>query len=147
MITNTNQNTDNIQSIILYSIICLYITYKMFLLATLTYINFITIFFKLIMLIILFFYSNDSNNIIITSFKFDDLNVQDFDPKDIFREGSIWADAKLLHETNKAYVELSDWKTTLKSRACIKCSCFSRTKRESQTSRESANGLLSKEYK
>ena len=90
---------------------------------------------------------DESNSDVITSCHFDDINVTDLDPNEIFRVDSTWADRKLLYETIKAYAALTGWKPTLESRTCIKCSCFSCSKRKNRSQREYANGPLSKDCK
>ena len=68
-------------------------------------------------------FSYDENNSdVIISCQFDNINVEELDPNDIFRENSTWADRKLLYETIKSYAALTGWKPTLESRTCIKCS-------------------------
>ena len=91
----------------------------------------------------MFSYDEDNPEIIM-SCSFEGVNISEVDPNDIFQEGSTWADRKLLYETVKAYAALTGWKPTLDSRICIKCSCFSRTKRKNRSSREYINGSLSK---
>ena len=90
---------------------------------------------------------NEENPDIIISCTFDGVKVEEIDVNDVFREGSIWADRKLLYETIKAYAALSGWKPTLESRTCIKCSCFTKIRRKNRSPREYANGSLSKDCK
>jgi len=94
----------------------------------------------------MFSYNEDNSDIII-SCSFEGINISDLDPHEIFHEGSTWADRKLLYETIKAYAALTGWKPTLDSRTCIKCSCFSRSKRKNSSLREYSNGSLSKDCK
>ena len=91
-------------------------------------------------------YAEENSDIIIAC-QFENINVADLDPNDIFRVNSTWADRKLLYETIKSYAALLGWKPTLESRTCIKCSCFSRTKRKNREQRDYANGSLSKDCK
>ena len=93
------------------------------------------------------FTDDNSNTDLIVECNFDNINVGDLDPHDIFQEGSTWTDRKLLYETVKAYTALTGWKPTLDSRTCIKCSCFSRTKRKNCSTHEYTNGSLSKDCK
>ena len=94
----------------------------------------------------MFCYDKDNPEIIL-SCSFEGVNISDLDPHEIFQEGSTWADRKLLYDTIKAYAALTGWKPTLDSRTCIKCSCFSRTKRKNRSSRDYSNGSLSKDCK
>ena len=90
---------------------------------------------------------DEENPDIIISCKFENLNVADLDPQEIFPENSTWADRRLLYETIKSYAALTGWKPTLESRTCIKCSCFSRAPRKNRTHRDYTNGSLSKDCK
>ena len=94
----------------------------------------------------MFCYDEDDPDVII-SCSFDGINIADLDPNKIFREGSAWADRKLLYETIKAYAALTGWKPTLESQTYIKCSCFSRKKRKDSSPHEYSNGPLGKECK
>ena len=94
----------------------------------------------------MFCYDEDNPEIIL-SCSFEGVNISDLDPQEVFQEGSTWADRKLLYDTIKAYAALTGWKPTLDSRTCIKCSCFSRTKRKNRSSRDYSNGSLSKDCK
>ena len=94
----------------------------------------------------MFTYDKENSDLIIAC-NFDDVNVQDLDAHEIFQTESTWKDRKLLYETVKVYAALTGWKPTLESRTCIKCSCFSRTKRKNCSTREYTNGSLSKDCK
>ena len=98
-------------------------------------------------IIIAMFSYDESNSDVIISCHFDGLNVADLDPNEVFREGSTWADRKLLYETIKAYAAITGWKPTLESRTVIKCSCFSRYKLKNRSQREYTDGSLSKNCK
>ena len=93
------------------------------------------------------FSNNENNSDIIIGCNFDNTNIADLDPHELFREGSTWADRKPLYETIKAYAALSGRKPTLDSRTCIKFSCFARSKRKNRSTREYTNGLLSNDCK
>ena len=90
---------------------------------------------------------DESNPDIIVACDLEGVNLAEVDPHVLFREGSTWADRRLLYETIKAYAVVSGWKPTLESRTCIKCSCFARTKRKNSSTREYTNGPLSKDCK
>ena len=56
--------------------------------------------------IIMFWYNEDDPDVII-SCSFDGINIADLDPNEIFREGSTWANCKLLYKPIKAYAALA----------------------------------------
>ena len=94
----------------------------------------------------MFSYDKDNTDLI-TACSFENINVSDLDPHEIFQEGSTWTDRKLLYETVKTYAALSGWKPTLESKTCIKCSCFTKYQRKNRSTCEYTNGSLSKDCK
>ena len=54
----------------------------------------------------MFSYDKDNTDLIIAC-NFENINVSDLDPHEIFQEGSTWTDRKLLYKTVKAYAALS----------------------------------------
>ena len=54
----------------------------------------------------MFYYDEDDPDVII-SCSFDGINIADLDPNEKFREGSTWANCKLLYKPIKAYAALA----------------------------------------
>ena len=68
-------------------------------------------------------YDPEDDNLI-TSCNFENTNINDIDPVDIFKVESKWKDRSLLYSTVQAYAAATGWKPTLSHFIYIKCSCY-----------------------
>ena len=91
-------------------------------------------------------YDPDDDNLI-TSCNFENININNIDPEDIFKVESKWKDRSLLYSMVQACAAAIGWKPTLSHSMYIKCSCYNRPIRNRrEKERKFASGPLCKDY-
>ena len=88
------------------------------------------------------------NNILVISCNFNNSNIKEIDPENIFRIESKWKNRSLLYSTVQAYAAATHWKPTLSHSIYIQCSCYHRPIRNrSERETKFTSGPLCKDCK